>query len=217
VAELSESTHRLSATLVERVARLPVDAQRVIALGCLQRCYPFYLRSIDAYPARQEYRPAIDRGLALAWARHEGRAVEEDDVRAVAAELLAFTPESADDLIGDDSWVALTFRCLADALHLTQYESWEDYVLSALTTTSDLVYYWYGYVEFQAGRAFAHADQKTSSAYLLEMATLARHNEWLRFAPVDAEIVRRMRVDSERVGIELVTILEEWERAVASR
>jgi hypothetical protein len=42
------------------------------------------------------------------------------------------------------------------------------------------------------------------------MATQARHAEWLRFRAPDAEIVRRVRVDSERVGAELSAIVDEW-------
>lgn len=200
----------LSAVLVARVNRLPVAARRVIALGCLQRCYPFYLRSIEDHPERRVYRPVIDRGLELAWARHEGRVVDEDGCRAIAAEMDTFVPQSADDWEGDHSWVSLTFRSLTDELHFVQYETWDDYVGSTLATASGLLDYWYRVVERQAGRSVDLVSAVSTSAFLLELATQARHAEWLRYRAVDADIVRRIRADSERVGAELLAIVDEW-------
>jgi hypothetical protein len=204
--------YELSKLIAERIARLPEDAQRLIALGCLQRCYPIYDRSVEEFPHRDAYRPAIDAGLALAWARAEGLPVDESDRQAVAAKLRSFDPDDpeAPELEGDGSWVVLTYGGLAYELELTYFPTWAAYTKATRTTASNLVYTIYGQIEKRAGRAVNLTDKGSTSAFLLEMATQARHEEWLRYRGVDVEIVRRIRADSERVGRELLATVDDW-------
>ena len=159
--------------LVRRVNALPLSARRVVGLGCLQRCWPFYLRNIDVYPPSAAYRPAIERGLELAWARHEGRPVDEDECRRISAEMATFKPETPGGWDGDWSWLALGPMALADELHFHIHHTWDDYITDALDSASDLVFSWYEAAEIEAGRN----------------TTLEDH---------------------ERVGTELISIVDEW-------
>ena len=65
-------------------------------------------------------------------------------------------------------------------------------------------------VAMEAGRGVSMDEQTSTSAYVLELAVQARHMEWLRDRPVDADLVRRIREDSIRAGNELVAIVDEW-------
>ncbi|GAA0957210.1 hypothetical protein [Virgisporangium aurantiacum] len=202
----------LSRIIAERIAGLPVDAQRLIGLGSLQRCYATFVRSVELHPHRAAYRPAIEAGLALAWARAEGQPVDEDECRTVAAELRSFDPSNpeAPEHLGDDSWVVLTYGGLSDELDLTTFATWAEYAKAIRPTAANLMFAIYGRAEARAGRSARLAEKTSASGFLLDLATQVRHHEWLRFRTVDNEIVRRIRADSERVGLELASIVDGW-------
>jgi hypothetical protein len=161
---------------------------------------------------RARYVSAVDRGLALAWAASEGRHVDPAESEMVAGELRSFSPEGPYDpaLSGDRSWAIMTEVGLANALDLRGYPDSGTYVTAMLGAPRNLVLIWYQWAEMAAGRTTNVAEMTSTSAYLLELAVQARHLEWFRYRTLDADLVRRIRVDSIRAGKELLAIVREW-------
>ena len=64
-----------------------------------------------------------------------------------------------------------------------------------------------------AGARRHSGEASTSSGCLLELATLVRHVEWFDRGPVDDALAERVRIDSGRVGAELLRIVRGWRSA----
>lgn len=60
------------------------------------------------------------------------------------------------------------------------------------------------------GRKPALEGQTGNSGYVLELATLARHLEWLERRELTSALVDLVRRDSIRTGETLLEIVDEW-------
>jgi hypothetical protein len=209
---MHNSGFELGEAFEARSKRLPLDARLLLAMGAIQRCDAFYRRSIEERPDWARYLSAVDRGLSLAWAAREGKPVDPVASQRLANKLRSFAPEDPYDpaLAGDRSWLIMTSQGLAYALDIQGCPDLEAYATAMLAAPLGLVFVWYGWVALKAGRDTNVNEKTSSSAYLLELAVQARHMEWLRDRPVDADLVGRVRTDSIRAGTELVAIVDEW-------
>ncbi|XVV10819.1 hypothetical protein ACQP2X_39165 [Actinoplanes sp. CA-131856] len=198
--------------LIDRACTLPEWAQLVLTLGCIQRCYPFYVRSLDEYPARRAINDAVDAGLAHAWVIAAGNPVNPMETAERAAALRAVLPEDSNDplLDGDDSWITVSYGNLAEQLDLQNWPNLNEYVRATLRVTSSLVFTWSRWALLEAGATATRDETSTTSAFLFELATLARQVEWLTANPHSPRLIDRIRQDSITAGTELDRIVAEW-------
>ncbi|MFC5004617.1 hypothetical protein ACFPIJ_43175 [Dactylosporangium cerinum] len=202
--------------LQERAGRLPVRQQLVAALGAIQRCFPFFERSTTRFPARAAFRAAAEASLRFAWEQPGPLAERAPQIREqsrrLAVELRGFVPTGPEDRIldGDDSWITVTFGNLAEHLDLIGYPDPAAYTRATVGAAANLVSSWYATGEMLHDRDPALEGQTGSSGYLLELATLARHLEWLERRELTPALVDLVRQDSIRTGDTLLAIVDEW-------